>query len=79
MENNSNGVNYLFLIWLILFAAKVTGHVDWSWWIVNIPLYPFALAFGIVFAAIAILSIVGIIVGVGIFAVSLYEEICKRL
>lgn len=50
-----------FLIWLVLFAAKITGHIDWSWWIVNIPLYPLILAFGIC-AVIGFLIVVGIIV-----------------
>lgn len=50
-----------FLIWLVLFAAKITGHIDWSWWIVNIPLYPLILAFGIC-AVIGFLIVIGIIV-----------------
>lgn len=49
-----------FLIWVVLFVAKVTDRINWSWWIINIPLYPLILAFGI-FAIITVLIVVGII------------------
>lgn len=54
-ENNSNrssSVNYLFLIWLVMFVAKITGHIDWDWWIVFLPLSPLILVLGIVCAVI---------------------------
>ena len=45
---------------LVLFVAlKLTGQIDWSWWLVVWPLYPglFFLALGLVLQAIG-LSIV---------------------
>lgn len=50
-----------FLIWVILFVAKITDRINWSWWIINIPLYPLILAF-----AFEIFAIISVLIGIGI-------------
>ncbi len=39
-ENTTSygGPGYLGLLSLIFVAAKVTGHIDWAWWIVFSPM-----------------------------------------
>lgn len=35
-------INYrhpAFLLFAVFFILRVTDHVDWSWWIVTLPLY----------------------------------------
>ena len=27
-----------YFLWLLFLALKLTGHIDWSWWVVFIPL-----------------------------------------
>lgn len=80
-ENNSNssrGVNYLFLIWLVIFVAKVTGHIDWSWWIIFLPLSPFILVLGAFCVAICFIIISCIVVGIGFILYLIYESIKER-
>lgn len=49
------GPGYLGLLSLIFVAAKVTGHIDWSWWIVFSPVI---LHFAIVLIIIVIAVII---------------------
>lgn len=35
----------LFSVFLILSALKITAVIDWSWWVVCVPLYPIALSY----------------------------------
>lgn len=56
----------LFLIFLVL---KLTETVDWSWWIITLPLWlPFAIVFGIM-GAIALFGAIGVVIGalMGVF------------
>lgn len=34
-----------FIAWLILHTLKLTGVINWSWWIVLSPLVPFFIIF----------------------------------
>jgi len=60
-----NGQHILFLIFLIL---KLTGIMDWSWWIVTCPLWlPLVIVFTL------IIGIIGLTIGFAIiFGVTNY-------
>ncbi len=47
----NNGIGFLGAL-TILFALKLTGLIDWSWWLVTIPLW----------------IIPSILLGIGVFA-----------
>jgi hypothetical protein len=41
-----NGAPFLTLLTILFIGLKLTGYVDWSWWLVLLPLWGvFALAF----------------------------------
>lgn len=51
---NLRGVNFfpaLFTLFVVMTILKVTNTIDWSWWIVTLPLYlwVFPLGFAIIF------------------------------
>lgn len=61
MANNttvSGGVSGCTIIFIVFLLLKVFDKVDWSWWLVTLPLWgPFALVLGI-------LVVVGTIAGI---------------
>ena len=36
---NRQYVNFWFLLGLMFIGLKLTGHIDWSWWWVLLPIY----------------------------------------
>ena len=59
---NSRGVSFLGLLTLLFIGLKLGGVIDWSWWLVLLPLYgPFALALGVIMIIFAVCGL-----GVGI-------------
>lgn len=41
---------------ILFIGLKLTGHIDWSWWWVLLPLW-FPVALGLVFAAVGLLFV----------------------
>lgn len=39
------GVGFFGLLGLLFIALKLTGHIDWSWWLVLLPIYGFLVVF----------------------------------
>lgn len=40
-----------FIAWLftaIFVTLKLTGHIDWSWWLVFSPIWGYAILFGLI-------------------------------
>ena len=48
----NNGIGFLGALTLLFIALKLTGFIDWSWWLVVIPLW----------------IIPAILLGIGVFA-----------
>lgn len=48
-NNNSNsGVGFFGLLAILFIALKLTGYINWSWWLVMLPLYgPLLFVIGI--------------------------------
>lgn len=38
-EKGSSGVGFLGLLGVLFIGLKLTGYIDWSWWLVTIPLW----------------------------------------
>ena len=68
----SINMSWGFLTSLIFMILKLTGVIDWSWWVVTMPLWlPYALVIGF-FLIIVVIYLVLIIIQ------SIYEIIAKR-
>lgn len=73
MEENNNTFNFLLLIFLVMFTAKVTGCTDWGWWVIFIPLVPFILGtilVALVVVICGIIAVVGILISIIGFLIS---------
>jgi hypothetical protein len=58
METKTGGVGFLGLLGILFIGLKLTGYINWSWWLVLLPLYgPLALF-------VAILLVLGTVYGV---------------
>lgn len=38
-KSTDNGIGLLTVLFLIFMVLKLTGHIDWSWWYVTLPLW----------------------------------------
>jgi hypothetical protein len=62
----------LILLGLLMVILKVTGWLDWSWWLIFLPFYfPFAFTVGVLILfligaliALAVVVTIGLIVGI---------------
>lgn len=47
--NKSGGIGFFGLLAILFIGLKLTGHINWSWWVVLMPLYgPITLAIVII-------------------------------
>lgn len=37
MENKSSGIGFFGLLTILFIGLKLTGYIDWNWWIVLSP------------------------------------------
>jgi hypothetical protein len=35
---NNKGLNFFTVLQLIFITLKLTGHIDWSWWFIAMPI-----------------------------------------
>jgi hypothetical protein len=55
---SKKSMSFLGLLTLLFIALKLTGVINWSWWLVWLPLYGpwlFVLGIGMIFLIIAII------------------------
>ena len=47
MANNtqSGGIGFFGLLTILFIALKLTGFIDWSWWLVFTPVYVWIVVF----------------------------------
>ena len=55
----SGGIGFFGILTIVFIALKLTNYIDWSWWLVLLPLYgPFIFIFVVlIFIAIFINSV----------------------
>jgi len=39
-SSSSGGIGFSGVLAIVFITLKLTGIIDWSWWLVLIPLYP---------------------------------------
>lgn len=49
-NGNGGGVGFFELLTIVFIACKITGFIDWPWWLVLSPIWGFWLS--VVFVAI---------------------------
>ena len=66
MENNqtSSGLSLMPVLFIVFLILKLTNNIDWSWWWVTCPLW----------AGVAILAIVFLIMGIPVLLVSFLKR-----
>lgn len=38
-NSSSGGIGFLGLLTIVFITLKLTGYIDWSWWLVTAPLW----------------------------------------
>lgn len=38
-KNSSGGVGFFGLLGIVFIALKLMGYINWSWWLVTLPLW----------------------------------------
>lgn len=51
-ESHAGGVSASTVLGLIFLVLKLTGQIDWSWWLVLLPFYWWLPVFVVVVAAV---------------------------
>ncbi len=60
---SSTGISTLGLLGVVFVALKLTGYIDWSWWLVTLPFWGgLGAALALIFAAGLVCAICGLIV-----------------
>lgn len=55
LQTSTSTVNLLGLLFI---GLKLTGHIDWSWWLILAPFWiPFAIALLVVFVGLSYLLV----------------------
>lgn len=50
---SSSGIGFGGLLTIAFIVLKLTGYIDWSWWLVLLPLWGPALLAFVIFAIVA--------------------------
>lgn len=58
----SSGIGLTGALFLVFLTLKLTGYIDWSWWLVTAPLwFPLVAAVGFLATALLISLLVAVI------------------
>lgn len=59
------GIGFLGLLGLLFIGLKLGGIIDWSWWLVLLPLYgPLAVVLAVITVAFLIAVLIAVVVKV---------------
>ena len=53
-ESKSSGLGILAVLQIVFLILKLTGLIDWSWWLVLVPLWV-DIGFGLLFIILALI------------------------
>ena len=53
-KSKSNGLGILAVLQIVFLVLKLTGLIDWSWWLVLVPLWA-DIGFGLLYIIIALI------------------------
>jgi hypothetical protein len=54
---SGNGIGFFTVLFLIFLTLKLTGHIDWSWWLVTAPLWGCVAVFAVIVFIVGILFV----------------------
>jgi len=56
---NYNGVGFFSMLGVLFVGLKLTGYIDWSWWLVLLPIYgPIIVVLTLIFLILLVLNII---------------------
>lgn len=67
----SSGIGFFGLLTLIFITLKLTGFINWSWFLVLLPIMPVLILIGLCFVALLLYVILT-------FGIAIYESIKFR-
>ena len=53
-ESKSSGLGILAVLQIVFLVLKLTGLIDWTWWLVLVPLWT-DIGFGLLFIILALI------------------------
>lgn len=57
-KGNGGGIGFFGMLAIVFIACKITGFIDWSWWLVLLPIWgPLLLVLAIAFIAFIVSEI----------------------
>ena len=57
-KSNGGGIGFFGMLAIVFIACKITGFIDWSWWLVLLPIWgPLLLVLAIAFIAFIVSEI----------------------
>lgn len=57
-----SGISFLELLGVAFIVLKLMHYIDWSWWLVTLPLYaPFLIALAVYAVVFVIMIVTGIV------------------
>lgn len=57
-KSNGGGIGFFGMLAIVFIACKITGFIDWSWWLVLLPIWgPLLLVLVIAFIAFIVSEI----------------------
>ena len=60
----SGGIGFAGLLTILFIGLKLTGYINWSWWLVLLPAYGgFVLVLGIIVLYLLLAFLVGLFTG----------------
>lgn len=56
---NYSGVGFFSMLGVLFVGLKLTGYIDWSWWLVLLPIYgPIIVVLTLIFLILLVLNII---------------------
>lgn len=65
-RTSASWIGFFGLLAIVFIALKLTGHINWSWWLVLGPLW---------MPPVAILAICGVVFGVALFMAWITDQL----
>lgn len=57
-SSSSGGIGFVGLLTIVFVIAKLTGHLDWTWWWVFSPVW---IGWGFILAILAVIALIAVV------------------
>lgn len=58
-RSSGGGVSFAGLLTILFIGLKLTGHIDWSWWMVTSPIW---ITLCCIIAVLAVVGLIGLVI-----------------